>query len=224
MKRLEQKTKKNLTVFLILGITTLVFTFLVKSFDVKEIGANNSSVGFAGLNSLFMHSEMNHFFYKFTDLLGILFGIVVLFYAFIGLKQLISRKSLKKVDREIILLGLFYIVVAIVYLIFGKAAINYRPVLINGELEASYPSSHTLFAFTICASAIIVNYRLFMKERWARIMNILIIILAILIIVGRLLSGVHWFTDILGGLLIAGTLIAGFRLILDTKFLTFRAD
>ena len=135
-------------------------------------------------------------------------------YAFIGLIQLIKRRSIFKVDKEIILLGLYYIIVIALYVFFEKVIINYRPILMNGFLEASYPSSHTLMTICICGSSILINKKLF-NNKITKAINCLSIIIITITVVGRLISGVHWFTDIIGGILISSGLLMTFYSLLS---------
>ena len=153
--------------------------------------------------------------YKITEIIGLIPLLIAFIYVIIGIKQLITRKSLLKVDKEIYLLGLFYILVLGVYIFFEKVVINYRPVLIDNILEPSYPSSHTLMSICICISSIMINKKLF-RNNLADIENIISIIVMVLIIVGRIISGVHWFTDILGGIIISSTLVVLFYTILSS--------
>jgi len=135
-------------------------------------------------------------------------------YSLIGLVQLIKRKSFFKVDKEIIILGLFYVVVISIYILFEKVIVNYRPILMNGFLEASYPSSHTLMTICLCGSSIVVNKKLF-NNKITKLMNMLSLVIVMITVIGRLLSGVHWFTDILGGILISISLLITFHSIID---------
>ena len=135
-------------------------------------------------------------------------------YVFIGLIQLIKRRSIFKVDKEIILLGLYYIIVIALYVFFEKVIINYRPILMNGFLEASYPSSHTLMTICICGSSILINKKLF-NNKITKVINYLSIIIITITVVGRLISGVHWFTDIIGGILISSGLLMTFYSLLS---------
>ena len=114
----------------------------------------------------------------------------------------VQRKSLFKVDYDILVLGVYYIVVILGYLIFEVIPINYRPVLIEGRLEASYPSSTTLLCLCVMLS---VMYQI--HQRWnhkgLRYLGIgLSGIFMIFMIAGRILSGVHWITDIVGSVLL----------------------
>ena len=128
-------------------------------------------------------------------------------YALIGFKQLLKRKSLFKVDKELIGLGVFYIIVMGFYVLFEIFIINYRPVLMDGQLEASYPSSHTLMALCLCGSAIILNNMKYNKFPITKIINPILFLIMIILVMGRILSGVHWVSDILGGVMISTALI-----------------
>lgn len=208
--------KRNIITSITLLILSVVFTLLVKNIDVKAIGPNESLVGFADINKLF-HNLIgsNMAIYKITEIIGLIPLLIAFIYVIIGIKQLITRKSLLKVDKEIYLLGLFYILVLGVYIFFEKVVINYRPVLIDNILEPSYPSSHTLMSICICISSIMINKKLF-RNNLADTENIISIIVMVLIIVGRIVSGVHWFTDILGGIIISSTLVVLFYTILSS--------
>lgn len=202
--------KKNIIISIVLIILSVLFTELVKNIDVKPIGPNESLVGFADINRLF-HNLIgsNMIIYKITEFLGYIPIVMALVYVFIGLKELIERKSLLKVDREIYILALFYVLVVGVYVFFEKFIVNYRPILIDGVLEASYPSSHTLMSICLCGSSIIINKKIF-KNKFGDVENILSVILILLIVIGRIISGVHWFTDILGGIIISSALLVIF--------------
>ncbi len=208
--------RRNIIISIVLIILSVLFTVLVKNVDVKPIGPNESIVGFADINKLF-HNLIgsNMTIYKITEVLGYIPIVMALVYVFIGLKQLIKRKSLLKVDKEIYVLALFYVLVVGVYVFFEKFIINYRPILIDGLLEASYPSSHTLMSICLCGSSIIINKKLF-KNKFGDIENVLSVILILLIVIGRIISGVHWFTDILGGIIISSTLLVIFYSIISS--------
>ena len=135
--------------------------------------------------------------------------MLVAYYGLIGLKQLLKKKSIKKVDKRLIILGCFYIMVLLCYIFFENVIINYRPILIDGVLEASYPSSHTVLAITICLSSLLIS-KYYFKENIQKTVDIITWILLIIIVVGRLLSGVHWLTDIIGGIIISDFLVTAY--------------
>lgn len=209
------KKKRNFFISTIIILLAVLFTILVKVVDVKQVGVNGTSIGFATLNQfVFKTTGVNMIWYHITDWLGLVPIFMAIAYALIGLIQLIKRKSLFKVDKKIIILGLFYIVVISIYIFFEKVIVNYRPILMNGFLEASYPSSHTLMTICLCGSSIIVNKKLF-NNKITKLMNLLSLVIIIITVIGRLLSGVHWFTDIIGGIFISIALLMTLYSLLD---------
>lgn len=189
----------------------LIFTALVKYVDVQAIGPEGSSVGFATINKwVFETIGVHPQFYSLTQFLGIVAIGIAFCFALLGLDQLIKRKSLHYVDSKIIALGFYYIIVMAFYALFMFVVINYRPVIIDGEgLESSYPSSHTMLGLTVTVAFIIYNnYFKDVKRKIDRILfTVVAWALAALIVVGRLISGVHWFTDIIGSLLLSFSII-----------------
>ena len=207
-EKFMSKKRKFLILSGILLLLSIVYTILVKIVDVANIGPMGSSVGFSTLNK-FVHQFIgsNMLWYDITKYLGILAFLFVGIYAFLGVKDFISKKKLANLDKTFYILGLFYIIFVFVYILFEIAIINYRPILIEGELEASYPSSHTLLALCICGSSIIVSKYLIKNQNFRKYLNIASWFLMISIIVGRIISGVHWASDILGGLIIGSFLL-----------------
>ena len=204
--------KKNITTSVILTLVSIVYTLLVKYVDRNALGPQNTVVGFSHINKFFQNLIGNHMFiYKISEILGLVLLLLVVIYGCIGLYQLVKRKSLLKVDKEIIKLGCFYVAMLIVYILFEKIFINYRPVLMDGQLEYSYPSSHTVLALCVGLSSLIVSKKYFNKK-YIKNINLVTIILMCLVLFTRLISGVHWFSDILGGVIISLTLISYFQL------------
>ena len=211
------KTKRNLLISIILILLAIIFTIIVKLIDVKQVGVNETYIGFATINQfIFKNIGVNMKWYYITDYLGLIPIFIAIIYTLLGTIELIKRKNIFKVDKEIIYLGIFYIIIILIYIFFEKIIINYRPILINNLIEASYPSSHTLITICLCGSSIIVNNKLF-NSKFTKIINILLIIIIIITIIGRLISGVHWFTDIIGGILISISLLAFFNLLISTN-------
>ena len=192
-----------------LFVICIVYTLIVKFVNVQAIGPNGSSVGLATINQFFKDLfNYNETWYKITKYLGYLPFLLVAFYGCIGLSQLIKKKELLKVDKELIALGIFYIMVGATYIFFEKVIINYRPVLMDGVLEASYPSSHTMLALCICASSMFISKKYIKNEKMNNLLTIGSGALMVILVVGRMLSGVHWFTDIVGGILISCFLLS----------------
>lgn len=186
----------------------VLWTVLVHFVDVQAIGPEGSSVGFSTLNG-FVHeiTGVNWFLYTVTDWLGLVPIAVALGFAILGLVQLIKRKSLQKVDHNILALGGFYIAVIAVYILFEIVVINYRPTLINGYLEASYPSSTTMLVTCVMPTAM-MQFRTRIKNGlFRRCVLVAITVFIAFMAIGRLVSGVHWITDIIGGALLSAGLV-----------------
>ena len=203
------KRRKLFIATFILFLIAVGYILLVMKYDVQSIGPKNTKVGFAGINGA-IHNMLpyNDTWYKITKYLGIVPFLICAFYGLQGIMQIIKYKSLKKVDKRLIYLGLFYVTMLVLYVLFDKIVINYRPVLEDGALESSFPSSHTLLAVCICASSLLISKFYIKDKKVLKIFDILTYALMILLVVGRLISGVHWLTDILGGIIISTFLVS----------------
>lgn len=200
--------KRNFTATGILFALFGLLTLLVLKVDVQPIGPNSSTIGLATINQFIWNlTGENIIWYHITDWLGLV-GIFTAFgFAVFGLVQLIKRKSLLKVDPDIYILGAFYILVIVCYCFFEINIVNYRPVLMNGYLEASYPSSHTMIICCLMGTAMLQFKSRIKNKIVLRIVNTISMVIIIVTVIGRLISGVHWFSDIIGGLLLSGALI-----------------
>ena len=185
-----------------------LWTGLVRCIDVRPIGPEGSAVGFATVNQWFHTLTGVHMnLYELTDWMSIIpLGIVVGF-GILGLVQLVKRRSILKVDRSILLLGGFYIVVMALFVFFEIVVINYRPVLINGLLEASYPSSTTMLVLCVMPTALIQLKARIKVKGLKKVIAVTIILFDLFMVTGRLVSGVHWLTDIIGGILLSAGLV-----------------
>ena len=203
--------KKNRRLFLVgvsLFAVFVLWTVLVCFVDVRAIGPQESSVGFATLNG-YIHdlTGVNMRLYVITDWLGLVPIGVAFGFAVLGLVQWIKRKSLLKVDRSILTLGGFYVVVMAVYILFEIVVINYRPTLINGYLEASYPSSTTMLVMCVMPTAMMQLHSRIKNGVLRRFVKLVIAAYIAFMVIGRLVSGVHWITDIIGGVLLSSALV-----------------
>lgn len=200
--------KSKLVVLCILITLFISLVISLKFIDVQSIGPNQSYVGLARMNLFFHQLIGTHMmWYEITDWIGLLGPLVSIVFACMGLGQWVIRGKLKKVDISITLCGMFYIVLIMVYLLFEYFIINYRPILIDGYLEASFPSSHTLMIISILGSASLIIRRMKIQKI---VIHILLIIFSLIIgitIVGRIVSGVHWITDIVGGVILGSILL-----------------
>lgn len=205
--------KRYLAAFCFLA-AFLLWTIAVTVIDIQPIGPNGSRVGLSGLNG-WMHNltGVHMWLYTLTDWLSLIPLLFILGFAALGLTQWIHAKSLLKVDRSLLTLGGFYAAVLGAYLFFEKCIVNYRPVLIEGILEASYPSSTTVLVISVMSTAgMELRKRIHTpgKRTW---LSRMIAVFTVFMVMGRFLSGVHWFTDIAGGILLSIGLVllyAGF--------------
>ena len=209
-KDFEMK-KRILWLFALGGGLLLAFalwTVLVVTADVQGIGPEGSAVGFATVNGLVRDVVgVNWTLYTVTDWLGLVPFAVAFGFAVLGLVQWIKRRNVLKVDRSILVLGGFYVAVIAFYLLFEVVSINFRPVLVGGVLETSYPSSTTMLVMCVMPTAIMqLHSRI--KIKWMRIaVSATIVAFIIFMVAGRLFSGVHWFSDIIGGAILSAGLV-----------------
>ena len=202
------KAKTNFLLSGILFALFIIFTLLVLNFDVQSIGPEGSFVGFAELNSFFRGAVgVNMLWYNITDWLGISAIFTAFDFALLGLFQVIRRKSLLKVDADIYILGGLYLLVITAYVFFEINVINYRPVLMDGMLEASYPSSHVMMVCTVMGSAVLQFRSRIKRKKLLFTANSISLAVIIVTVFGRFLSGVHWTSDIIGALLLSGALL-----------------
>ena len=203
--------KKRKSLYLAVSAFTafVLWTAAIMLIDVREIGPLGSMVGLASLNGLVHNATGIHMsLYTVTDLLSIIPFCFVLGFGLLGILQLIKRKSIFKVDFDILALGSFYAVVLAMFVLFEMLTVNYRPVLINGGLEASYPSSTTMLIICVMQTATI-QFKLRIKSLKIKRFSIFLVdVFTFFMVTTRLLSGVHWFSDIIGGVLLSVGLVA----------------
>lgn len=201
------KKKKELILGVILLVVFIIWTGLIQYVDVKPIGANNTDIGFSSLNIYFHQMTGVHMtLYTITDWLGLIPIFICVVFGGLGLVQLIKRKSLFKVDKDLILLGIYYFIVIMGYLIFEMIPINYRPILIDGRLEASYPSSTTLLVLSVMPTLLLQVKRRSTHILITKIVNVVTILFSLFMVIVRLIAGVHWLTDIIGALILSAGL------------------
>ena len=198
------KSKKYLIAAVTFLVIAVIYTLLVAKVDVRPIGPEGSEVGFSTINEMVHNYIGVHMsFYDLTNVLGYFSLLGVVTFVVIGAKE----TAKKDLNKRLIPLGIFYVALGLVYLLFEIVIINKRPVLIDGLLEASYPSSHTMLGLGVCLSfSILIKY--FVKNpTTAKALKFLAIVLGCAIVFGRIISGVHWATDIIGGLIIVTSLL-----------------
>lgn len=203
-------TKKQ-KILLILGTVTLLlfaaWTAAVLIFDRAPIGPLDSVVGFSRMN-LAVHTVLgvSEGWYALSEVLGLAILAVAAGFALWGGIQLIRFRSFRRVDLHLYVLAALYAALGLVYVGFEVVVINFRPVLTEGVLEAAYPSSHTMLAICIAASAAIRLSSL-LPRLPGRIAAAGLAFIAALTVIARLLSGMHWLSDIIGAILISTALL-----------------
>ena len=195
----------------VLLLAFVVWTVLIRTVDMRPVGVNGTNIGFAAINTWFHRLTGVHMgLYTVTDWLGLVPIAVCIGFGILGLVQWVRRKRIAKVDTDILLLGGYYILVILGYLIFEMIPINYRPTLIDGAMEASYPSSTTLLVLSVMPTLLFqVNRRA--KRQTVRRMAAFVILFSAFMVIGRLVAGVHWLTDIVGSVLLSAGLYALYR-------------
>ena len=209
---MNKRTLKNFAAAGLLLAAFLIFTALVQRIDVQPIGPNGSRVGFAAVNGWFhAFTDVHWTLCYLTDRLELAAIGIAFSFAVLGLLQLIRRRSLREVDRSILILGVFYLAVIAAYLFFEAYTVNYRPVLIGGFLEASYPSSTTLLTLCVLPTAMMQFYSRMPRGTSRTIVLCALGVFTVFMVLARLVSGVHWLTDILGGILLSAALVLLYR-------------
>ena len=209
---MKKETKKNFGIAAILLGAFVVWTAAVQLVDVQPIGPQGSAVGFATINGWVHDLTGVHMpLYTVTDWLGLVPIAFAIGFALLGLIQWVKRKHLRQVDFSILVLGGFYLLVMAAYVLFEVLVINYRPVLINGCLEVSYPSSTTMLVLCVMPTAIMQLNTRIKSKTLKRCATFGITAFTVFMVIARLLSGVHWFTDIVGGALLSAGLVTMYR-------------
>lgn len=210
------RSQKEFRLAVCLLIAFVLWTAAIQIVDVQLIGPQGTTVGFATVNQ-FIHNltGVHMSLYTITDWMGLVPIGFVIGFALLGFIQWMNRKHLLKVDCSILILGGFYIVVMALYVFFEIFVVNYRPVLINGYLEPSYPSSTTMLVMCVMPTAIMQFNSRIENEALKRCVSFFISIFIAFMVIGRLISGVHWFTDIVGGVLLSAGLARMYRAIIN---------
>lgn len=201
---MKKSGKKILNVGLILMASFVIWTALIQQVDVQPVGQNGTDIGFATLNCWFHNLTGVHMaIYTITDWLGLVPLFICMLFGGIGFVQLVKRRSLLKVDFDIIILGVYYVLVIFGYFIFEMIPINYRPILIEGIMEASYPSSTTLLVLSVIPTLNFQVNRRMKNMMMKNVMNVCSIGFSLFMVIGRTVAGVHWLTDIIGSVILS---------------------
>ena len=214
---MERNTKKHLWTGLGLLFAFALWTVLIRCVDVRGAGPKGTEIGFAALNLWFHRLTGVHMtLYPVTDWLGLVPIAVCLGFGVLGLIQLLRRKELRLVDPDILLLGGYYVLVIAAYLIFEAVPVNCRPILIDGRLEASYPSSTTLLVLSVMPTLKLQIDRRSKSAAVRTLAGASIRLFSAFMVIGRLISGVHWATDIIGAVFLSLGLFYIYRFCVET--------
>ena len=207
-----KEIRRELLAGIVLLAAFALWTVSIRHIDVQNAGPNGTAIGFAALNVWFHRLTGVHMsLYTITDWLGFVPIIICVCFVVLGLAQLVKRRSLLKVDSDILLLGAYYVVVIACYLLFEMVPINYRPILINGNLEASYPSSTTLLVLSVMPTLKYQSDRRIANPMTRKAIVLFVFAFSSFMVMGRLISGVHWATDIIGSVFLSSGLFMVYR-------------
>ena len=203
--------KKNIINFSItagLFVIFAIFTILVKFVDTSLVVATNTKIGFSSINKpIFEALGTSDAWGTISLILFVVAGLIVLTLAVIGIKEWFANKQLSKVNHKILFLLGLYTLTVIFYFLFEILAVNYRPLLDEGLVKLSYPSSHTLLICVICLSACFVVPDYIKNKPLKITITCILIAVSILAPLSRLLAGMHWFTDVIGSLILSVALV-----------------
>ena len=215
--------KKNLKailglLFLFLFVLLIV---LLKTVDVELDAATGKEIGFSSLNFRVRDAiGTNMSWYDLTEYLGYFsIALAAAFAAWAAVRLILARFSFKKMGYDFIVLGCLYLALVLFYVFFEIVVVNYRPVLLESTTpEASFPSSHTFLSIAVLSSAPTILRRRFCEKVSPLLFSLPFWGVSAFAAVGRLLSGVHWLTDIVGGVLLAVALVLLFAFASDLVF------
>lgn len=167
--------------------------------------AETATIGLAGLNlKVSEWLGFRNVFYEITEILGYVEIAVAVCIFLLAVYQLVTRKSVRKMDREVIAMMVPYALIVIFYVLFERISPNFRPVLLEEGLEMSFPSTHTVLGVGIMVTAEAFFARHFRNNTFmGKWMPWICRIISVTTVFCRTMSGVHWATDILGGLILA---------------------
>ena len=225
---MKEIRRKELLAGIMLLAAFALWTVLIRHIDVQNAGPNGTEIGFAAVNVWFHRLTGVHMvIYTITDWLGLIPIIICMCFGGLGFAQLVKRKSLLRVDSDILMLGAYYVLVILCYLLFEMVPVNYRPILINGKLEASYPSSTTLLILSVMPTLKYQTDRRIADRMFKKTITIFVIVFSLFMVIGRLISGVHWATDIAGSVFLSFGLFMIYRCLADyfvSKKTTLKAE
>lgn len=209
---MSKRTKRSLCFCAVLFAMFLLWTAVVHFVDVQPIGPENSRVGLATLNSFMLRrSSGAPIFERISKWAGYFALAVVFGLAVYGLIQWVRRKDIRKVDPDLLIAGGVYALTGGLYLLFELVSVNYRPVLEDGKLAASYPSSHTVLVIVVLLTFVMILEKRIAKKWVFHVLSFFLDACVVITVLFREQAGIHWFTDIIGGMILGGALVMLFQ-------------
>lgn len=206
--------KKFLTYSIVAGVLLLLFCALTVSLccvDVRAAGESGAPVGLATVNEWAWNAiGQSELALTVSDVLGLLFIAAVGAFGVTGLVQVIRRRGILRADKELYAMAGGLVLLAAAYVLFEVLVINCRPVLEDGALAASYPSSHAMLAVAVAGMGMAYLQMRAKKGVLTYTLYGALNVLSVVTVACRVLSGVHWVTDTLGGVLLGGAIVAAY--------------
>ena len=212
--------KSPLTITLILFALFFAYTCACLMVDVAQFAPQSvngdaiestqtTDIGFQKLN-LSVHNALGfrQVFYRLSEYIGYLALLAGACIGLIWLLRLIKTKKLLGVDAGLNAAIAAMALMVVFYVLFEALKLNFRPVILDDGLEASYPSSHTLLGCVVFGCAAMVSADIFKDKGLARSVSALCYIIAAVLTLFRALSGVHWISDIIGGVILSAAILS----------------
>lgn len=207
---MTKQGKKWFLAALILTAVFVVLTITVKYVDQKNIGSQ--VIGWATINLWWRDIiGVRNFWQIASHIFAAITLIILVMFLVWQAIALLRRKSFRTMPRHWWFFDLTLIALALCYIVFQIMVINFRPLLIDGVAELSYPSSHVLLLATLWPVFILTLSREVKSRPWLRVASVIGIIVMTVGIIARLLSGYHWFTDIIGGIMLGAVLTCWYQ-------------
>ena len=190
--------------------TVILLVTLIIALLYIDVGYVNGNVGLFVINNFFATYKINSSWDIFTTVILDITFVFIFTLVGIGIFQAIKRRSILKIDRNVVVTEILVVLMLLFSLFFSNVIfINNSPVLQNGVEVSSFPSNHIVivtFVFLTLAT-LVKDYFEIVKIGKINIIckfvsfGIAIIMIA-LMVVGKTLSGRIWFTDAISGLLL----------------------
>ena len=208
--------KKQGYIYLIVACVLLAafiaLTICLLFVDVRAAGESGAEVGFATINQkVWQAIGQSAAALTVSEVCGLCMIAAVGAFGITGLVQVIRRKGFLRADKELYVMAGGLVLLAAAYVFFEIFVVNCRPVLDGGELAASYPSSHAMLATAVAGMGMAYLHS---RQRKGVLINVLIGLLngvSVATVACRLLGGVHWLSDIVGGVLLGMVIVYAYR-------------